>query len=831
MNATQKIPLPIILIFGLLATNSVKATVVIGAEIGWQYIGNDSFKIIVHAYTDCNSSSSLSGTYITYFSPGDTCVPSPVVATESVCCGMDITPVCSKGCDRCSNSSCSFTYGIEEFTITATAYLPPECCFYTIAWSGISISRSSDITTEAASNGFYIESNLNRCIKPTLSSPYFSDPPMTIFCVNQCVVNNPGVIDQAVDSAGRPDSLSYKLVLPQSDYGTDISYYTPYSFDAPVIYAGTSKNQPFVPPYCYGFHLDSTNGTMEFKATKTDITVYVLAVDIYRRDSKGIERPVGEIKRDVEMIILKCPNDISPVIPGINGSSSYSINMCSGQQTCFDIKAFDLLPADTVTMTWNNPGTMNGATFTAIPNGQKWPTSIFCWSPKKSDVRSYPYTFVAKAIDKACPIPGRASKVFSIYVNSPAPTANYSATVQKCGLVDFQANLASNSPSAITGYLWIGDSAMGAKPLHIIGKTGFYQYNSPGTYRYTLSVTGAEGCTTIYKDSIIISKIPAIKLPKDTIVCTNSSLKVMAIPLDYIAPYSIKWSTGDTGKIINPTIGKNTILVAGIKDATGCTIYDTMRISTLNAPASQTLSSQVICIGDSALINASKVFGNTYLWTSIPSGFSSTSHDPIVTPTATTIYILRESNAIKCSTIDSVTITVKPLPNPHWTLDYFNKEAWFHAIDNAALGYQWIFGDGMIDSGNNVKHLYRHDSLYHVRLTITDSIGCKNNFDSAINIIYAGIEPGQSDNLQIEVFPNPFSSSTTVQYTLNKPSRISIYLYDITGRQITSLTKTILDKGSYQSEINAEKYHLNPGVYFIKFMTDDGLVSRQIVKL
>jgi len=809
---------------------SAQATHVFGADIEWQSLGNDSFQIIVHAYRDCNGMT-IAGNNLTYQTYGDTCVSSPITPNTNLCCGTDITPICSKSCDRCNGgASCSFAFGIEEFIITSVVYLPPPCCKYTIAWQ--ENSRSGTITTGAAGDNLYLEDYLDRCIKPGLSSPYFSEPPLTIFCENQCTVYNPGVVDRDVDSAGRADSLSFKLVPPQSDHGTDIPYYTPYSYDLPVIYAGTSPNQPFVPPYCYGFHLDSTNGTIEFKAIKTDVTVYAFSVDIYRRDSKGIEQNVGEIRRDMEMILLDCPSDVPPVIPGINGGNSYSINVCTGQQTCFNVKAFDLEPSDTVTLTWNNPGTMNGATFTTIPNGQKWPTAVFCWSPKKSDIRSYPYTFVATAKDNVCPIPGRASKVFSIYVNAPAPTANYTATIQKCGLVDFQANVAGNSPTTISSYLWTGDSAMGSSPLHINSRTGSYQYNAPGTYHYALTITGPSGCPVTYHDSVIISKIPSIKLPKDTTVCANTTLIITAIPAYYSIPYTITWNTGANGNTITPIILSDAILVAGIKDATGCTIYDTMRITALPVPNPNiALFNNPICMGDSTRLQATFTLKNKYLWTSYPPGLSSTDFQMIVAPSVTTIYILQETNSLGCSITDSVTLRVKPLSNAHWTMNYSGNEAWFHAKDSTELSYQWTFGDSTVGSGYNIKHLYSHDSTYNVSLSAIDSNSCQNEFDSTVNFNPSGIEVANTEKLLIDVYPNPFSSSTTVQYALNKHSKVSIALFDMTGRQIATVTNTNQEKGMYQTEINAEKYHINPGVYFLKIMTDDGFVSRQIVKL
>src|SRR6185437_8745384 len=270
--------------------------------------------------------------------------------------------------------------------------------------------RNGAITTGAAGDDFYEEVHLNSCIKPCASSPYFTTPPVGIFCVNQCIVYNPGADDDSRDAEGRADSLSYSFGFPESGPGANIGYSSPYTHDAPLIYAGKSKNQPFVPPFCYGFHLDSTTGDIMFKATKVDQTVFVVVVSIYRRDSLGVEHLIGEIRRDLQIIVIDCPTNRPPIIPGINGGNSFSEKICADQQTCFKVLAFDLDQPDTVKLGWNNPGTMDGATFTVLPDGKKWPTAVFCWYPTDKDVRSYPYTFIAMAKDNACPEPGQASK-------------------------------------------------------------------------------------------------------------------------------------------------------------------------------------------------------------------------------------------------------------------------------------------------------------------------------------------------------------------------------------------------------------------------------------
>src|ERR1022692_1168576 len=147
-------------------------------------------------------------------------------------------------------------------------------------------------------------------------------------------------------------------------------------------------------------HLDPATGELEFKATKPDVTVLVVVVDEYRRDSTGKQQLIGETRRDVQISIISCPKNSPPSFSGVNKGSDFSIKMCAGYQTCFTIVSTEPDKGDSDILTWNNPGTMAGASFTS--NTKSSPTATFCWKPKKSDVRSYPYSFVAISKDQGC---------------------------------------------------------------------------------------------------------------------------------------------------------------------------------------------------------------------------------------------------------------------------------------------------------------------------------------------------------------------------------------------------------------------------------------------
>ncbi|MGB2173381.1 MAG: PKD-like domain-containing protein [Flavobacteriaceae bacterium] len=97
-------------------------------------------------------------------------------------------------------------------------------------------------------------------------------------------------------------------------------------------------------------------------------------------------------------------------------------------------------------------------------------------------------------------------------------------------------------------------------------------------------------------------------------------------------------------------------------DTTGCFVEDTFEIVTDPLPVAQVISDTTICEFESINVGAASVLGHTYSWSSIPVGFTSTSSNPLVTPTVTTTYILTETTPNGCTESNQVVVTVQPEP-------------------------------------------------------------------------------------------------------------------------------------------------------------------------
>lgn len=78
-------------------------------------------------------------------------------------------------------------------------------------------------------------------------------------------------------------------------------------------------------------------------------------------------------------------------------------------------------------------------------------------------------------------------------------------------------------------------------------------------------------------------------------------------------------------------------------------------------------------------------------------------------------------------------------------------------------------------------------------------------------------------------YPNPFNPSTNIQFLLSEPSRISLIVYDIQGRQV----KKLIDGRKYNQGTHSVTLHLSEnihtwasGVYFYELRSDNGILIK-----
>jgi len=98
--------------------------------------------------------------------------------------------------------------------------------------------------------------------------------------------------------------------------------------------------------------------------------------------------------------------------------------------------------------------------------------------------------------------------------------------------------------------------------------------------------------------------------------------------------------------------------------------------------------------------------------------------------------------------------------------------------------------------------------------------GGEDQFDVPVSVPGEGLFAGR-DEVFLQNFPNPFSETTTIRFSLEEGRSVSLTVYDMTGRRVAVLLEDdSLEPGMH--EVGFDAAHLPRGVYVYRLTTDDG---------
>ena len=224
-------------------------------------------------------------------------------------------------------------------------------------------------------------------------------------------------------------------------------------------------------------------------------------------------------------------------------------------------------------------------------------------------------------------------------------------------------------------------------------------------------------------DSVRINSIPTS--------CTNFNFNGLAYTnTNPIATW--QWFFGDgtnaTGQ--NTTHNYTTTNTYTVKlivtDINGCkdSISKIVSPSGINADAGLDTA---YCTNTSITKTLLGLGGGTYSWSpSLPLN-NNTLQNPTATITGTTKFYLTVTNALGCSAIDSVTITINALPNVVTLSDTtFCKNSNITLTTTGALSYTWIPAS-VVSNSNIGSPTFTANTNSQLTVTGTDANGCKSN--------------------------------------------------------------------------------------------------------
>ncbi|MBS4035407.1 MAG: T9SS type A sorting domain-containing protein [Ignavibacterium sp.] len=78
-------------------------------------------------------------------------------------------------------------------------------------------------------------------------------------------------------------------------------------------------------------------------------------------------------------------------------------------------------------------------------------------------------------------------------------------------------------------------------------------------------------------------------------------------------------------------------------------------------------------------------------------------------------------------------------------------------------------------------------------------------------------------------YPNPFNPTTVISYQLPVSSNVSIKVYDLLGREVSTLVEEYKQAGKYQINFNADG--LSSGVYYYQLKTGNFIQTKKLIFL
>jgi hypothetical protein len=257
-----------------------------------------------------------------------------------------------------------------------------------------------------------------------------------------------------------------------------------------------------------------------------------------------------------------------------------------------------------------------------------------------------------------------------------------------------------------------------------------------------------------------------------------------------------------------------------------------------------TAGQSTVCAGDSTQLSANASGGSgvyTYLWSSIPAGFTDTIADPYVTPDTVTKYICQASDGTNTKT-DTIKISIRQpasvFAGNDTIFSYTVLTYQAAGQDTNTMNVIWSTrGDGTFDNTFIRNPLYstgwrdRMEGTFTLLLTGYPRPPCSSVAIDSVTVSFSpsvGIGEQTPDPFAISLFPNPAQNSCVLTISNLRDKEASVSITDMSGKQVYSdvvkgpqkSVERIIDLGSQAK-----------GVYFVYVRSSGGVkVEKLVVK-
>ncbi len=147
---------------------------------------------------------------------------------------------------------------------------------------------------------------------------------------------------------------------------------------------------------------------------------------------------------------------------------------------------------------------------------------------------------------------------------------------------------------------------------------------------------------------------------------------------------------------------------------------------------------------------------------------------------------------------------------------------------NTFRAQDYIESDGQIPVGNTVT--FQAGNLVHLLPGFTATAGASSKFHALIDDCTPTAPKQEIDTEQIAIrnYPNPFTGQTTITFSLPKDSPVTLFISDVTGRQVATLINNeITQSGTHQVTFDGIRH--TAGVYYYTIQAGDYTGTQKMI--
>jgi hypothetical protein len=557
-------------------------------------------------------------------------------------------------------------------------------------------------------------------------------------------------------------------------------------------------------PVCAG------NSTTLLASSDAQIYWYQNSSSVPIDSGKQFTTPIltGNTNYKIQARNKSCSSSVKQILIAV--AEQPSIPLTTNDSICLNAKANLSASADYGQIIWWTDS-VGG---TALDTGEVYIT----------DVLQYSKQYYAEANNRGCISTKRAITYANVNANNAPsdPITNKDSTI--C-IHDGTAELTATAGSS-NNIMWY-DVASAGTPVHNGSSYSFTPTKTGSTIFYVEAYDGQCASTRVQK-RVLVWNFPSLTIQDKDTLCIGDTLDVIYSNFSG----SIRWFdqvNGGTALYDNDTVrlfnlaGNRSFYLEPYSLICRDTLRHKLTISELRPGILSNIKGATICSNETATLSAATTDGSV-IWMTQPDISAIVAIGNNYTTGSLTVnaeYFVASKNFQCISEINSVMVSVNPLPSSAYNYQVNTIGNFTFIADKAGLIYSWDLGDGTTKNTRSVTYQYTKNGNFDVVLTTTGTNGCIAQTTKSIKVAGLTNAIHNQDMDKTVIWPNP---SNHIIHVTSNLIQGQLSMMDALGKLIES---QVLINGS--AEIDVKKSNFKAGMYYLKLSDDNQTQFHKII--